>query len=428
MKTRISIKKFASRAKFFFVPFLLVLFYLLFPEFGRAQFLYVTNRGSISITQYTGTGGVASIPSSTNGLLVTSIGPDAFYDLPLVTGVIIPDTVTNLGVAAFSNCTGLTNVIMGKNIASIGDSALAGCSVLTTITIPASVTSLGAGVFAGCNALTAITVDPQNFSYSSVDGVLLNGNYTTLIEFPAGKGGNYAVPNGLDTIGIEAFLNCTNLTGVTIPASVYSLGDGAFFGCTSLTNVALSSSLETIPPNAFEDCVDLTGVAIPISVTDIDTNAFAYCGGLTSITIGNEVTSIQDGAFEYCSNLAGIYFQGNAPATNATGFTGDNLATAYYLPGATGWTAAFDGIPTAPWVLPAPRILNSGPGFGVLSNSFGFIISWGTNATVVIEATTDLAAPGWSPVGTNTLTGGSSYFSDSQWTNYARRFYRFRSP
>ena len=47
---------------------------------------------------------------------------------------------------------------------------------------------------------------------------------------------------------------------------------------------------------------------------------------------------------------------------------------------------------------------------------------------IVVEATADLANPVWTPVGTNTLTGGSSYFSDPQWTNYLARFYRLRSP
>jgi hypothetical protein len=31
-------------------------------------------------------------------------------------------------------------------------------------------------------------------------------------------------------------------------------------------------------------------------------------------------------------------------------------------------------------------------------------------------------------VQTNTLTGGSAYFSDPQWMNYPGRFYRIRSP
>jgi len=47
--------------------------------------------------------------------------------------------------------------------------------------------------------------------------------------------------------------------------------------------------------------------------------------------------------------------------------------------------------------------------------------------SIVVEATADLAHPAWAPVSTNTLTGGSSYFSDPQWTNSPSRFYRLRS-
>jgi len=60
------------------------------------------------------------------------------------------------------------------------------------------------------------------------------------------------------------------------------------------------------------------------------------------------------------------------------------------------------------------------------TNRFGFTISWATNISVVVEACTNLAD--WQPVQTNTLTGGTSYFSDPQWTNYPRRYYRLRSP
>ena len=47
---------------------------------------------------------------------------------------------------------------------------------------------------------------------------------------------------------------------------------------------------------------------------------------------------------------------------------------------------------------------------------------------IVVEACTDLANPTWSPLATNTLTGGSFYFSDPQWANHPSRFYRLRSP
>ena len=79
-----------------------------------------------------------------------------------------------------------------------------------------------------------------------------------------------------------------------------------------------------------------------------------------------------------------------------------------------------------PWFLPNPLILNNS--FGVQTNGFGFIISWATSIPVVVEACTNLANPTWSPVETNTLTDGWSYFSDAQSTNYSGRFYRLRSP
>jgi len=45
---------------------------------------------------------------------------------------------------------------------------------------------------------------------------------------------------------------------------------------------------------------------------------------------------------------------------------------------------------------------------------------------VVVESSPDLVH--WLPNQTNILTGGQMYFSDPQWTNYTRRFYRLRAP
>jgi hypothetical protein len=88
----------------------------------------------------------------------------------------------------------------------------------------------------------------------------------------------------------------------------------------------------------------------------------------------------------------------------------------------------YGGLPTTPWLLANPLILSAGIRFGVRTNQFGFIISWATNASVVVEACTNLANAAWSPLWTNTLAGGWSYYSDAQWTNYPARFYRLCSP
>jgi hypothetical protein len=92
------------------------------------------------------------------------------------------------------------------------------------------------------------------------------------------------------------------------------------------------------------------------------------------------------------------------------------------LPGAYGWGTSFAGLPTALW---QPQIDAAS---GIKTNQFGFNINWADDEVVVVEACTNLANPMWQAVQTNTLTGGSAYFSDPQWTNYPGRFYRLRSP
>src|ERR1035441_7731693 len=188
----------------------------------------------------------------------------------------------------------------------------------------------------------------------------------------------------------------------------------------------IPNSVTSIGDSAFSSCGSLASVTIPNSVTNIGKDAFRDCTSLASVTIGNSATRIGDNAFRVCTSLTGVYFQGNAPIWDCSVFAWDDNATAYYLPGTTGWDT-FICLPTALWFLPNPVILSS-PSFGVGASGFGFIISWATNASVVVEACTGLANPIWLPVSTNKLTDGWSYFSDPQWRNYNRRFYRVRSP
>ena len=153
--------------------------------------------------------------------------------------------------------------------------------------------------------------------------------------------------------------------------------------------------------------------------------AFDGCTSLTSFPIGNSVTNIGHLGFGGCTRLTSLYFQGNAPGADSSVFSSDTNATVYYLPGTTGWGATFAGRPTKLW---NPQAQTSGASFGVRTNQFGFTINWASGMTVVVEASTNLANPTWTPLATNTLTSGSAYFSDPEWTNYPGRFYRLRSP
>jgi hypothetical protein len=166
-------------------------------------------------------------------------------------------------------------------------------------------------------------------------------------------------------------------------------------------------------------------VTIPDSVTNIGNFAFQWCYKLASVTIGNSVTNIGNNAFYSDTNLTGVYFKGNAPGIGSTVFSGDTNATVYYLPGKIGWSSPFAGRPAVLW---NPLFQVSDSSFGVRTNRFGFNITGTTNIPIMLEACTNLANPIWVPLQSCTLTNGSLYFSDPDWTNYPARFYRIRSP
>jgi hypothetical protein len=338
---------------------------------------------------------------------VTSIGDYAFH-MRFLTNVIIPDGVTNIGQYAFSECRNLSSVVLPTNLITVGQYAFSGTG-LTNVFIPAGVTNIGLFAF-DCPNLIAFTVAANNPAYTSVMGILFNSNQTGLLEFPIGKLGTlfhlrgYAISNGVTFIGDGAFGGCYLLSNITIPASVTRIGNMAFLGCPYLTNII-----------------------IPNGVTNIGNSAFDSTG-VTNLTIPASVTTL--GWLDDVSHLRSIYFLGNAPALPPGNLTPAVLglyATAYYLPGTTGWGPYFQNpyIVTALW-LPQMQTLGANP--GLQTNPFTFEISWTSNQTVVVEAATTLVNPVWTPLATNTLIANSSWFNDSQWSNFPARFYRLRSP
>jgi hypothetical protein len=75
-----------------------------------------------------------------------------------------------------------------------------------------------------------------------------------------------------------------------------------------------------------------------------------------------------------------------------------------------------------------PQIQTGDGSFGVQTNQFGFNVNWAGVQVIKVDACTNLISPIWTPVQTVTLTNGSFYFSEPQWTNYPARFYRISSP
>ncbi len=372
---------------------------------GNYAFLFCTNLSNVTIPNGVtsiGDGCFARCTGLTNIVIpngVTRMGTNVFYFCTNLTSVTIGSSVTNIDYGTFYNCYYLVNVAIPNSVIRIGDQAFYECTELTNVMIPNSVTSIGDDVFEECQSLASITVDADNPSYSSLGGVLFNKNQTMLIEFPPGLAGSFAIPDSVTSVRSNAFLYCFRVASVTVPGSVTSIGNNAFFYCTHLTNIVVADGVTSIGNNAFEVCA-LTSVKIPGSITNI--GQFAFFG---------------------CSSLTNAYFLGNAPADGYSAFSGES-GTAYYLPGTTGWGATFGSWPTVLW---NPQAKTGDGSFGIQTNQFGFNIAGTANIPIVVEASTDLGGT-WNPLLNCTITNGSIYFSDPQWTNYPGRFYRLRSP
>jgi len=323
---------------------------VLFNESATTLIAYPANK---NVTTY-------SIPSS-----VKSIESAAFLGAAL-TSITIPETVTSIGSWAFLGAA-LTSVTIPSGVTSIGHSTFYGAPSLTTVTIPASVTSIGGGAFGyalslsnvyflgdapanvGTTPFVGTAVGARAYITPGASGfgnpgsiwnglivtlagptTLSDGTYLCTTGAPSSStpnftitngvvsaggscAGDVVIPEGVTSIGGEAFLNATSMTSISIPASVTNIGIG--LRETGLTRITVAAdnqnfSSPTTGPDAgvlfnkaataivvYPKAKAGSSYSIPESVTSIGPEAFGSATALTSITIHSGVTSIANSAF-----------------------------------------------------------------------------------------------------------------------------------
>lgn len=274
------------------------------------------------------------------GSNVQAIPAEAFRDLNFSNAIVIPNSVTTIGIYAFRNCDNITTITIGEGVTSMASQAILDCDGLTTVNYNAVNCNVGNTTINhtwlyNCSMATTLTIGEHvqsifNGAFSRrYDGVSFIGNLT--------------LPSSLQSIGEEAFLDCTGLTGnLVIPNSVTSIGKKAFSGCTGFTGnltigngltvidertfhgcngfigtLTIGSSVETIGYEAFRGCSGFTGdLTIPNSVITLGRNCFYDCSGFDgTLTVGEGVVNINESApFGNCSSLTAI----NYNAINAT--------------------------------------------------------------------------------------------------------------
>ena len=411
--------------------------------------------------------GCYNLPSVTIPGSVTNVAYRAFAGCYNLATVSIPASVNSIGDMAFMGCSGLQSINIPAGVTSIGSSAFGDCFNLASASIPGSVSYLATTAFSGCYNLSSVTIPSE---LTSTDGWTLRSSFP---DSPMLR--RVTISYGGPNIVANAFAGCTGLTNITIPSSVADIGDSAFAYCSGLKAITLPAGVSAVGNSAFYGCGGLTNVTIPSSLTEIGTSAFAGCGALTNIqvlggnpsfssaggvlfdkyrtalvqypggrqgtfTIPDGVASIRGGAFAGCSNLpsiiipasvaaigdfafensgalANILFRGAAPPNvSATAFA-NSSATIYYLPGATGWSGTFGGLPT--------QIFQPTAGTAGFTPARAFQFAWSNTANfpMNVQRSTSVAGP-WTVVSSNNLTGS---YADTN-TPAGQAFYRAVLP
>ena len=141
-----------------------------------------------------------------------------------------------------------------------------------------------------------------------------------------------SIPASVTDIINNAFENCTGLTSVTIGDGVTTIGSCAFRGCTSLKTCTITSREWTfIGESCFSGCSSLKAIAIPEGVTTIRDNTFNSCTSLQCVILPGSLQTINGYAFSSCSKLKTVFCKVVDPQNLTIAATAFNNATEFYL-------------------------------------------------------------------------------------------------
>lgn len=148
------------------------------------------------------------------------------------------------------------------------------------VTFGKCVTEIAGYMFSGCDIQGELVL-PENITKLNDHAFAYNENITSVNAI------------GIEIMGQESFLDCSNLKTIDSPNLKY-IGSGAFKNCISLTAYEIPQGVATVGAAAFDGCSNLKSITIPNSIINFGNvvyynvtyyHVFRGCSALDAITI-----------------------------------------------------------------------------------------------------------------------------------------------
>lgn len=335
------------------------------------DFTYYVSDGTAILAGYAGTDKAVVIPDTvSDGTItynVTTLYRTTFQNNTILESITIPKSIIVIQSESFQNCIALTTVIFSDEttLETIPDRMFEGCVSLENINLPPSLVRLesesyyaSGSAFKGCTSLVTISI-PDNVTDL---GAKTFQDCTSLVSINIGNGSK------LTTMGDYAFVNCSSLRSLYIPADVstsprYIWGsdfsgclllesftvhpdnskfcsqDGILYSKTVVDNEPTINNLIKYPAGKAGD-----SFTVPSTVSSLSYNAFEN-SKLKSIDLsGTTVSSLITDLFKDCTQLSEISFPTTLKSIDSTAFDGCNSISSFIIPVGNTYYSTIDGV------------------------------------------------------------------------------------